>query len=103
MKVSVRYGAGQGGFSPPRPRRYTGRGGFFGGNPRPLPRPGRVPAYSLDGARFSPPNLTGACPGNGRGPGRGLGIPKKHAPPQAVQGGGERGRGPAIFRAPEAM
>ena len=38
---SVRYGAGQGGFSPPRPRHYTGRGGFFGGQSLP-PLPSRV-------------------------------------------------------------
>ena len=68
---SVRYGAGRGGFSPPRPRHDMGRGGMFLGNPHPLPRPGRVPAHSLDGPRFSPPKSMGARLGNGRGPRRG--------------------------------
>ena len=100
---SVRYGAGWGGFSPPRPRRYTGGGGFWGAIPAPSPVRGESPLIPWTGARFSPPNLTGARPGNGRGPGRGLGIPKKHAPPQAVQRGrAGNGAGSAIFGAPEA-
>jgi len=35
--ISVRYGAGRGGFSLARPRPYTGPGGYVSGDPRPAP------------------------------------------------------------------
>ena len=71
FRHSVRYGAGRGGFSPLRPRRNMGQGVIFWSNPRPLPRPGRVPAHSLDGPHFSPLKLTGARLGNRWGQRRG--------------------------------
>ena len=76
---------------------------LFGGIPRPLSRPGQVPAYSLDGARFSPPYLTGVRPGNGQGPEQGLWIPKITcpAPGHSAGQGRELARGLTIFGTPE--
>ena len=50
--ISVRYGAGRGGFSLPRPRPYTGPGGVCFGLSPPCPRQGPTRTHSLDGAPF---------------------------------------------------
>ena len=100
----VRYGAGWGGFSLARPRPYNGPGGYFGGDPRTAPVRGESPLIPWTGPRFPPPVLTGTRLGNGRGRGAGAGNPKKTrpAPGRSAGQGGELGRGPVFFGAPEA-
>ena len=92
-------GRGGAGIHPRGPAVTRAGEGFLGAIPAPSPVRGESPLIPWTGPRFLPPNLTGACPGNGRGPGRGLGIPKKHAPPQAVQrgGAGNRAGGPLFL------
>ena len=80
-------GRGRAGFHSPGPALTTGRGGYFGGDPRPAPVRGESPLIPWTGPRFSPPGLTGTLLGNGRGRGQGQGALKKHAPPRAVQQG----------------
>ena len=102
--ISVRYGAGRGGFLPLRPGRDTGRGGIFWGNPRPFPRPGRVPANSLDGAPFLTTQSIRGPSREWAGSEAGVKKPKKTrpAPGRSAGQGWERGRGPAVVGAPEA-
>jgi len=100
----VPYGAGRGGFSPARPRPYNGPEELFWWSSPPRPRPARVPADSLDGAPFLPTCFNGDPSGEWAGPGAGAGNPKKPRPAPGLSAGrgGELGRGPAFFRAPEA-
>jgi len=65
---------------------------------------GRVPAHSLDGAPFLPTCFNGDPSGERPGLGAGAGNPKKTrpAPGRSAGLGGELGRGPAFFGAPEA-
>jgi len=88
--VSVEFvtGGGGAGFHSPGPALTTGRGGYFGGDPRPAPVRGESPLIPWTGPRFSPPVLTGTRLGNRRGRGHRQGTLKKHAPPRAVQRGG---------------
>ena len=97
-------GRGGVGFHPGGPAVTRAGEGFLGVIPAPSPVRDESPLIPWTGPRFSPPNLTEACPGNGRGPGRGLGIPKKTrpAPGRSAGRGGDWGRGPAIVGAPEA-
>jgi len=102
---SVRYGAGQGGFSRARPRPYTGPGGYFSGNPRPAPVRGPPALIPWTGPRLLPPILTGDRSGVwvGRGPerGQGQGMPKKTPRPRPLSGAGRgKGLGARVFRGP---
>jgi len=76
VKVEFVTGRGGAGFHSPGPALTTGRGGYFGGDPRPAPVRGESPLIPWMGARFSPPVLTGTCLGNGRGRGQGQGTVK---------------------------
>jgi len=100
----VRYGAGWGRFSLSRPRPYNGPGGLFWGGSPPRPHPGRVPAHSLDGALFLLTCFNRDPSGQWAGAGAGAGNPKKTrpAPGRSAGRGGELGRGPVFFGAPEA-
>jgi len=85
VKISVRYGAGRGGFSLTRPR------------------PGPTRTHSLDGPRLLPPIFNWDPSGVwvGRGPERrqGLGMLKKTPRPWPLSGAG-RGKGPGAPRFP---
>ena len=101
--ISVRYGAGRGGFYPWRPCRYTGPGGVFCAFSPPRPRPGPSHTHSLDGpAFFTTKNLRGpvrGMAGVGPWPGAGRGKGEKYAPPQAGEraGVGNFARGPCFM------
>ena len=103
--VSVRYGAGRGGFSLARPRPYTGPGGYVSGNPRPAPVRGPPALISWTGPRLLPPIFNGDPSGLwvGRGPerGQGQGMPKKPHRSRPLSGAG-RGKWPGarVFRGP---
>ena len=80
-------GWGRAGFPPRDPAATRAGGAFFRANPTP-PCPGRVPAHTLDWARFLTPKTTGACLGNGRSQRRGKGNFKKQARPGLFSGTG---------------
>jgi len=64
-------GRGGAGFHSPGPALTTGRGGYFGGDPRPAPIRGESPLIPWMGTRFSPPVLRGPIWGTAGAGGRG--------------------------------
>jgi len=78
LRLCVEFVTGRGGagFHSPGPALTTGRGGYFGGDPRPAPIRGESPLIPWMGPRFSPPVLTRTRLGNGRGRGQGQGTVK---------------------------
>jgi len=88
FRLEFLTGRGEAGFDWPGPALTTGRGGCFGGEPRPAPILGESPLIPWTGSRFSAPVLTGTRLGNWWGRGQGQGTVKKHTPPWAVQRGG---------------
>jgi len=71
-------GRGGAGFHSPGQALTTGRGGYFGGDPRTAPGQGEIPVHAVDRPHFSPPVLTVTGLGNGRGRAQGQGTLKKH-------------------------
>ena len=81
------------------PALTMGRGGYFGGDPRPAPVRGEAPLIPWTGPCFSPPVLTGTRRGKGWGRGQGQGTLKKHAAPGPFSGAGQGvGLGAHVFR-----
>ena len=64
------------GYHSPGPALTTGRGGYFGGDPRPAPVRGEPQLIPWIGPHFSPPVLTGTRLGHMRGRGQGQGTVK---------------------------
>jgi len=73
IKELVEFVTGRGGagFHSLGPAITMGRGGYYGGNPRPAPVRYKSPLIAWMGPRFSPPVLTGAVWGTGGGGGSG--------------------------------
>jgi len=103
--ISVRYGAGRGGFSLARPRPYMGPGRVLSGNPRPAPVRGPAALIPCMGPRLLPRifngDPAGVWVGRGLELGEGQGMPKKTPHPWPLSGAG-RGKGPGarVFRGP---
>jgi len=90
--ISVRYGAGRGGFSLARPRYYMGPGGYFSGNPCPAPiqgPPGLIPwtGPGLLAGIFNR-DLSGVWVGQRPERGQGQGMPKNTPHPRQFSGAG---------------
>jgi len=105
VAISVRYGAGRGGFSLARPRPYTGPGGYVSGNARPAPVRGPPALIPRTRPSLLPPifngDPSGVWVGRGSERGQGQGMPKKTPRPRPLSRAG-RGKGPGarVFRGP---
>jgi len=103
--LSVRYGAGWGGFSLARSRPYTGPGGYVSGNPRPAPVRGPPAVIPWTGPCLLPPifnrDPSGVWVWRGPERGQGQGMPKKTPRPRPLSGAGRGKRlGARLFRGP---